>query len=145
MSKVEMAKMLIPACASGAVRLCRTPTIENSRVPTTLIHLHPLSDFTPSGTRDSRQTIESSFPILEIEKREEEIAHDGISFWLSKRHTDRVSGIRASFIGECILRTLGSIKTVTSRHTNTLCPSQKGSKDTQQNATGPKKDLSQKM
>jgi hypothetical protein len=68
-SKVETAKTLIPASASGVVSEARTPTTENGMAPATRRQRQPRSHTTPSGTASWRQTRDSSSAVRVIEKK----------------------------------------------------------------------------
>src|SRR5260221_14671156 len=97
-----MAKMLMPTCASGVATDTRIPVSAKSSGPSILKQRQLLSHFTPSGTFDSRQTIESSPAVRVIEKNSPLLAQAGIALPEVRRHTAKVSGKMDSVRVGCI-------------------------------------------
>src|SRR5262245_65677575 len=90
-----MVKTLISASAKGIAKDARTPTAENSMVPATRRHDHPLSHLIPAGTASSWQTMESSSTVLVIEKNSPEAAHTGTGSLGANRQMTKGPGRRS--------------------------------------------------
>jgi hypothetical protein len=58
---------------------------------------HPRSDVTPSGTEDSRHTMDSSAGVQDTDRKRPVIAHGGNSASGSNRQTARRSGTTLNF------------------------------------------------
>ena len=89
--------MGIFACAKGSRNAASTPVIEKGKGPSSFSATQPFSERTPSGTRSSSHTMESSSLARTTEKSGPSSAHGGSGESASKRHTASRSERRRNF------------------------------------------------
>jgi len=94
--KSEFANKLIFASARGAASADKTPISDKTKGPLTLKTRHPGWDRTPTGTRESSLTMESSSPVRVTEKKGPCVAHAGIGASATSREIAKRSGRRVS-------------------------------------------------
>ena len=99
MSKVETAKRLTEARASGSVSDASTPTEESGMGPSTRKHRHPESFSTPSGTEASETTTDSSPGVRVTEKNSPCVAQTGIPASAASRQMAKPPGKRVNVRG----------------------------------------------